>query len=95
VSYRRPSASTGGNAESGERFEGCRGSSRISAAHGCVTGAISTLIASFFGTTRVHVQTDSRAFTDGVHEHDFQDTRTLLDEVFWARIYAGLTTIIR
>ncbi|HLK65083.1 MAG TPA: vanadium-dependent haloperoxidase [Bryobacteraceae bacterium] len=59
------------------------------AAHGCVTGAVSTLIASFFGTTRVHVQTDSKAFTDGVHEHDFQDTRDLLDEVFWARIYAG------
>jgi hypothetical protein len=59
------------------------------AAHGCVTGAVSTLIASFFGTTRVHVQTDSMAFTDGVHEHDFQDTRDLLDEVFWARIYAG------
>ena len=51
--------------------------------------AVSTLIASFFGTTRVHVQTDSKAFTDGVHEHDFQDTRDLLDEVFWARIYAG------
>jgi hypothetical protein len=59
------------------------------AAHGCVTGAISTLIASFFGTTRVHVQTDSKVFTDSVHEHDFQDTRDLLDEVFWARIYAG------
>ncbi len=59
------------------------------AAHGCITGALSTLIASFFGTTRVHVQTDSKAFTDGVHEHDFQDTRDLLDEVFWARIYAG------
>ena len=59
------------------------------AAHGCVTGAVSTLIASFFGTTRVYVQTDSKAFTGGVHEHDFQDTRDLLDEVFWARIYAG------
>jgi len=59
------------------------------AAHGCITGAVSTVIASFFGTTRVHVQTDSKAFTDGVHEHDFQDTRDLLDEVFWARIYAG------
>ena len=59
------------------------------AAHGCVTGAVSTLIASFFGATRVHVQTDSKAFTDGVHKHDFQDTRDLLDEVFWARIYAG------
>jgi hypothetical protein len=59
------------------------------AAHGCITGAVSTLIASFFGTTRVHVQTDSQAFTDGLHTHNFQDTRDLLDEVFWARIYAG------
>jgi len=59
------------------------------AAHGCITGAVSTVIASFFGTTRVAVKTDSKAFTDGVHEHDFQDTRDLLDEVFWARIYAG------
>ncbi len=59
------------------------------AAHGCITGAVSTLIAGFFGATRVRVQTDSKVFTDGVHEHDFQDTRDLLDEVFWARIYAG------
>ena len=59
------------------------------AAHGCVTGAVSTLIASFFGTTRVHVVTDSIVFTDGVHQHIFGDTRDLMDEVFWARIYAG------
>jgi hypothetical protein len=59
------------------------------AGHGCVTGAVSTLIADFFGTTRVHIVTDSLAFTDGVHQHVFQDTRDLMDEVFWARIYAG------
>ena len=54
------------------------------------------MIASFFGTTRVHVQTDSKAFTDGVHEHDFQDTRDLLDEVFWASAFMpAFTTIIR
>jgi hypothetical protein len=59
------------------------------AAHGCLTGAATTLIANFFGTTRVHVVTDSLAFTDGVHQHVFEDTRDWMDEVFWARIYAG------
>ena len=59
------------------------------AAHGCVTGAVSSLTASFFGTTHVHVITDSLAFTNGLHQHVFEDTRDLMDEVFWARIYAG------
>ena len=59
------------------------------AAHGCITGAVSQLMATFFGTTRVQVRTDSLVFSDGVHQHTFQDTRDLMDEVFWARIYAG------
>jgi hypothetical protein len=59
------------------------------AAHGCLTGAATTLIAGFFGATRVHVVTDSLAFTNGVHQHVFEDTRDWMDEVFWARIYAG------
>jgi len=59
------------------------------AAHGCITGSVSTLIADFFGTTRVTVAVDSKAFTDGLHTHTFLDTRDLMDEVFWARIYAG------
>ncbi|HEY1754570.1 MAG TPA: vanadium-dependent haloperoxidase [Bryobacteraceae bacterium] len=59
------------------------------AAHGCITGAVSSLIADFFGTTRVTVAVDSKAFTDGLHTHTFTDTRDLMDEVFWARIYAG------
>jgi hypothetical protein len=59
------------------------------AAHGCITAAVSAVIANFFGTTRVHILTDSKAFTDGVHQHTFEDTRDLMDEVFWARIYAG------
>jgi hypothetical protein len=59
------------------------------AAHGCLTGTASTLIADFFGTTRVHTVTDSLAFTDGTHQHVFEDTRDLMDEVFWARMYAG------
>ena len=59
------------------------------AAHGCITGAVSSLIADFFGTTRVTVTVDSKAFTDSLHQHTFTDTRDLMDEVFWARIYAG------
>lgn len=59
------------------------------AAHGCITSSVSTLIADFFGTTRVTVAVDSKAFTDGLHQHTFTDTRDLMDEVFWARIYAG------
>ncbi len=59
------------------------------AAHACITGSVSTLIADFFGTTRVTVGIDSKAFTDSVHQHTLTDTRDLMDEVFWARIYAG------
>ena len=59
------------------------------AAHGCVTGTVSSLIADFFGTPQVHILTDSIVFKDSVHQHTFEDTRDLMDEVFWARIYAG------
>jgi hypothetical protein len=59
------------------------------AAHGCVTGSVARVVAHFFGTTRVHVAVDSNVFTDGVHQHAFEDTRDWMDEVFWARIYAG------
>ncbi len=59
------------------------------AAHGCLTGAVAPLVANFFGTTRVHVPIDSKAFTDSVHQHTFEDTRDWLDEVFWARMFAG------
>jgi hypothetical protein len=59
------------------------------AAHGCITSAVSTLIADFFGTTRVTIAVDSKAFADGLHQHTLTDTRDLMDEVFWARIYAG------
>jgi hypothetical protein len=60
------------------------------AAHVCFTGAVSTLIAGYFGTTRTQVVVDSMAFQNGVHTHTFEDTRDLVDEVFWARIYAGI-----
>jgi hypothetical protein len=59
------------------------------AAHGCITGSVASLIATFFGATHVHILTDSTVFTDGVHQHIFEDSRDLMDEVFWARIYAG------
>jgi len=59
------------------------------AAHGCVTAAVSDLIRDYFGTRKVHIVTDSLAFSDGVHTHTFEDTQDLFDEVFWARIYAG------
>jgi hypothetical protein len=30
------------------------------------------------------------AFQDGLYTHTFEDSRDLVDEVFWARIYAGI-----
>ena len=59
------------------------------AAYACASGAVSILLAGYFGTTKVHLVTDSLAFQDGVHTHTFEDSRDLIDEVFWARIYAG------
>jgi hypothetical protein len=59
------------------------------AAHACAGGAVTTVLAAYFGTTKIHFVADSNAFQDGVHTHTFEDSRDLLDEVFWARIYAG------
>ncbi len=59
------------------------------AAHGCITGAVSSLIAGYFGTSRVHFTVDSMSFPDRVHTHVFEDMRDLFDEVFWSRMYAG------
>jgi hypothetical protein len=47
------------------------------------------LIAGYFGTPKVHIVMDSLAFKDGPHTHSFDDTHDFLDEVFWARVYAG------
>ena len=47
------------------------------------------MLPGYFETTKVHLVTDSTAFQDGVHTHTFEDSRDLIDEVFWARIYAG------
>ena len=57
--------------------------------HGCVTGAATTVLAGFFGTTAISITADSLAFPDGTHTHTFADTRDLMDEIFWARMYTG------
>ena len=59
------------------------------AAHACGTSAVSSLVADYFGTQNVHVVMDSLVFTDGIHTHSFDNTADWLDEVFWARIFAG------
>jgi hypothetical protein len=59
------------------------------AAHACLTGAMTNLLAGYFGTSKLHIDVDSLAFKDGVHTHSFEDTGDILDEVAWARIYAG------
>ena len=56
------------------------------AAHGCATGAVSALLADFFGTTNVQFSVDSLV----THTtHTFNTTDELLNEVEHARIYAG------
>lgn len=59
------------------------------AAHACGTSAVSDLVADYFGTQNVQLVFDSVIFPDGVHTHTFTNTADWLDEVFWARIYAG------
>jgi len=66
------------------------------AAHGCVTGTVSSLIRDYFGSpkgTRRRRQPglQRRRFTP----HTFDDTRDLFEEVFWARIYAVSTITTR
>src|SRR5713226_1698924 len=56
------------------------------AAHGCVTGAVSTILEGYFGTPDVQFSVDSLV----THTtHTFATTGDLLDEVENARIYAG------
>ena len=59
------------------------------AAHACFTSGLSHLVEDFFGTAKVHVVVDSLVFTDGVHTHTFENTADWLDEVSWARVFAG------
>jgi hypothetical protein len=56
------------------------------AAHGCVTGAVSTILARYFGTPNLQFSVDSLV-THTVHT--FNSTHDLLAEVEYARIYAG------
>lgn len=56
------------------------------AAHGCVTGAVSTILAAYFGTPNVVFSVDSLVTNT---THTFTRTSDLMHEVEDARIYAG------
>jgi len=56
------------------------------AAHGCVTGAVSTILEGYFGTRDVQFSVDSLVTHTA---HTFATTADLLDEVENARVYAG------
>ena len=56
------------------------------AAHGCVTGAVSTILAAYFGTQKVQFSVDSLV-THTTHTYD--STNDLMKEVEVARVYAG------
>jgi hypothetical protein len=56
------------------------------AAHGCVTGAVSTILVGYFGTQEVQFSVDSLV-THTTHTYD--GTNDLMKEVEAARIYAG------
>jgi len=56
------------------------------AAHGCVTGAVSTILAGYFGTTKLAFSVDSLVTNT---THNFTSTSDLMKEVENARIYAG------
>jgi PAP2 superfamily len=56
------------------------------AAHGCVTGAASTVLAGYFGTSGITFSVDSLVTNT---THTFTSTNQLVTEVENARIYAG------
>ena len=56
------------------------------AAHGCVTGAVGTVLAGYFGTSKVTFSVDSLVTNT---THTFTSTDQLVSEVESARIYAG------
>ena len=58
------------------------------AAHACLTGAVTALLADYFHTSNVPVMVDSVAFSPA-HQHTFANTNDWLSEVQFARIYAG------
>lgn len=57
------------------------------AAHGCVTGAVSTILAGFFGTPNLTFTVDS--LVPNTVPHTFTSTNDLMKQVEMARIYAG------
>jgi len=56
------------------------------AAHGCITGAVSTILARYFGTSEITFSVDSLVTNT---THTFTSTHQLVSEVENARIYAG------
>jgi len=56
------------------------------AAHGCATGAVSTILADFFGSTDLQFSVDSLVMDT---THTFDSSKDLLSEVERPRIYAG------
>jgi len=58
------------------------------AAHGCLTGAIATILKDYFGTPNVNFTVSSTVFNPA-HVHTFNSTKDLEQEVGDARIYAG------
>jgi hypothetical protein len=56
------------------------------AAHGCATGAVSTILAGYFGSPELTFSVDSRVTNT---THIFTSTTALMNEVERARIYAG------
>jgi hypothetical protein len=56
------------------------------AAHGCLTGAVSTILAGYFGTPNLAFSVDSLVTNT---THNFTSTSDLVHEVENARIYAG------
>ena len=56
------------------------------AAHGCVTGAISTILAGYFGTPNLTFSVDSTVTNT---THTFSSTIDLMHQVEMARVYAG------
>ena len=58
------------------------------AAHGCLTGAVATILKGYFGTPNVNFTVSSTVFNPP-HVHTFDSTKDLEQEVGQARIYAG------
>jgi hypothetical protein len=56
--------------------------------HGCVSGAVATILKGYFGTPNVNFTVSSTVFNPA-HVHTFNNTKDLEQEVGDARIYAG------